>query len=138
MLVQPRARDWRAYNSGSPKRRIELRTLLAVGLAALCIETAGAESQLGVEVYPGARPAPEVARVLKEQMRLTVMTYTTSDSVEKVTAFYRKQPLKESAGADKEGATFSGKAVMVTVQNPWLDMKTGKVNTDTLLSIGKK
>ena len=114
-----------------------MRTLFAVGLAALCIGTAGAESQLGVEVYPGARPAPEVAKVLKETMRITAMTYITTDSVDKVSAFYRKQALKESTGGDKEGAIFTGKAATVTVQNPWMDMKTGKVNTDTLLSIGK-
>lgn len=115
-----------------------MRTLLAVGLAALYIGTAAAESQLGVEVYPGARSAPEVAKVLKEKMRITALTYTTTDSVEKVSAFYRKQPVKEIGVGDKEGATFSGNAAMVTVQNPWMDMNTGKVNNDTLISIGKK
>lgn len=33
---------------------------------------------------------------------------------------------------------FSGKGVMVTVQNPWMDMDSGKVMQDTLISIVKK
>jgi hypothetical protein len=28
--------------------------------------------------------------------------------------------------------------VNVTVQNPWLDMKSGKINNDTLISIVKR
>ena len=33
---------------------------------------------------------------------------------------------------------FYNDKVTVTVQNPWLDMKTGKINNDTLVSIVPK
>jgi hypothetical protein len=71
-------------------------------------------------------------------MKLTAIAYRTADSVAKVAEFYRKQPLKENPGASKDGVLFMGKGVMVTVQNPWMDMKTGKVNNDTLISIVKQ
>ena len=69
---------------------------------------------------------------------MDVKTYRTSDPPAKVVDFYRKQPLKENPGGTKGSAGFSGDGVMVTIQNPWTDMKTGKTNNDTLISIGKK
>lgn len=116
-----------------------MRKAIGIGLAALFLSApAAAESQLGVAVYPGARPDAEVAAALKEAMQLTAHTYRTKDSVEKVALFYRAQKLKEMPGADKESAGFMAKGVHVTVQNPWMDMKTGKRNNDTLISIVKQ
>ena len=115
-----------------------MRKSIIAAVAAALIGAAGAAQQNGVEVYPNAKPAPEVSRMIKESMKMDVATFTTSDSVEKVTAFYQGQPgLKENPGTSKEGSSFSGKGVMVTIQNPWADMKTGKVNKSTLVSIGK-
>ena len=109
-----------------------------VAALALWAAQAVAESQHGVEVYPGAKADAEVAKMIKDTMKFNAATYRTSDSVEKVADFYRKQPLKENPGTDKKGAGFMGKGVMVTVQNPWADMKTGKMNNDTLISIVKQ
>jgi hypothetical protein len=106
-------------------------------IAAACMSQAAAQSDPGVPVYPGAKPAPEVAEALKKQMNIAATTYRTSDSVEKVAEFYRKQSLKEGPGTSKQGAMFSGNGVNLTIQNPWLDMKSGKVNNDTLVSIVK-
>ena len=103
--------------------------------ATLVAAPAFAESQLGIEVYPGAKADPEVAKVLKEKMHIAGKTYRTSDSVAKVTEFYRKQKLEEAPGADKEGAMFTSKKANVTIQNPWMDMKSGKLNNDTLITI---
>ena len=112
---------------------------LVVAVAAGWIGAAGAAQQFGVEVYPGAAPAPEVAKALKESMQVEGGTFTTADSVEKVTAFYKRQPgLRENPGTDKESSSFMGKGVMVTVQNPWMDMKTGAKKTSTLVSIVKQ
>ena len=116
-----------------------MKKVIVAALAATWIGGAMAAQQFGVEVYPAAKPAPEVSKALKESMKLDVGTFTTTDSVEKVTAFYKGQKdLKENPGTSKEGASFMGKGVMVTIQNPWMDMKTGQKNTSTLVSIGKR
>ena len=116
-----------------------MRNLIGIGCTALALSfAAAAETQHGVTVYPGAKADAEVAAQLKKAMNITAHTYRTSDSVEKVAQFYRAQKLKEMPGADAKQAGFVGNGVHVTVQNPWADMKTGKINNDTLLSIVKK
>jgi hypothetical protein len=116
-----------------------MKRVLGAALAAFTLSfSAAAESQLGVDVYPGARSDAEVAAQLKKSMKITAHTYRTSDSVEKVAQFYRARKLKEMPGADKESAGFMADGVHVTVQNPWMDMKTGKINKDTLISIVKQ
>ena len=87
-----------------------------------------------VPVYPGARADAGVAADLKKQMKIDATFHRTSDSVAKVSGFYR-QHLKELGAGNDKGATFTGDKVMVTVQNPWMDMKSGKVQNDTLISI---
>ena len=112
--------------------------VLAFGML-LASSIAFAAKEHGVEVYPAAKPAPEVAKQLKSKMNLNAATYRTTDSVDQVTSFYAKQPLKENPGRNKGGASFNlGDKVMVTIQNPWLDMDTGKINNDTLISIVKQ
>lgn len=98
---------------------------------------AGAEQMHGVEVYPNAKNDPAVAKSVAEMGIKNAATYRTSDSVAKVAEFYRKQKLKQE-NISAEGAMFTmGKNVTVTVQNPWMDMKTGAVKNDTLISIVK-
>jgi hypothetical protein len=116
-----------------------MKKSIGIGLAALFLSaTAAAETQHGVTVYPGAKADAETAAQLKKSMNINAHTYRTSDSVEKVSQFYRSQKLKEMPGADKQQAGFSADGVNVTVQNPWLDMKSGKINNDTLISIVKR
>jgi hypothetical protein len=98
---------------------------------------ASAESQFGVEVYPGAKHDAEVEKQVK-QMASDAKTYRTTDSVAKVTAFYKGQKLEQQPGANPGGSMFMGKGVMVSIQNPWADMKTGKITNDTLISIVKQ
>jgi hypothetical protein len=115
-----------------------LKKAIGTGIVALALAAqALADSQAGVTVYPGARADPAVAAQVKKAMNIDGHTYRTADSVEKVAAFYRSQQLKEAPGTSKTGAMFMGKGVTVTVQNPWADMQTGKVNNDTLISIVK-
>src|SRR5687768_13360087 len=102
-----------------------MKKAMVAALACLWISQAAAQKE--VAVYPGAKPAPEVAEALKKQMNITANTYRTGDSVEKVAEFYRKQGLKENPGTSKQGAGFTGQGVNLTIQNPWLDMKSGKV-----------
>ena len=116
-----------------------MKKVIGTGLAALILSLpAAAESQHGVTVYPGAKADAEVAAELKKAMKITAHTYRTSDSVEKVAQFYKTQKLKEMPGADKKQAGFMADGVHVTIQNPWMDLKSGKINNDTLLSIVKQ
>lgn len=101
---------------------------------ALC---AYAEQKHGVEVYPGAKADPAVAKMVADMGIKDAGTYRTADAVAKVAEFYRKQNLKQD-NLDAQGAMFSGKGIQLTVQNPWLDMKTGKMMNDTLISIVKQ
>ena len=96
-----------------------------------------AEQKHGVEVYPNAKADAKVAKQLEKMNIKDAGTYRSGDSVAKVTEFYRKQGLKEVGSGNAQGATFQGKDVMVTIQNPWLDMDTSQKMSDTLISIVK-
>lgn len=136
--------------------------LAALG-AALCGASAlamdkGAEldaAKAGIAVYPGARADAAAAKMLREGMGLAAAAYRTGDDVAKVSAFYDKQGAGYSRmpGADKEQAGFSAGckdeynpylkkamkkcAYQLTIQNPWMDMSTGQLVRDTLISIVK-
>lgn len=116
-----------------------MKKAIGVALATLFLSApAAAESQLGVQVYPGAKADTETAAELKKAMKITAHTYRTNDSVEKVAEFYKAQKLEQMPNPDKKQAAFTGKGVHITIQNPWADMKTGKINNDTLVSIVKR
>ena len=115
-----------------------MRKVITIALFAFMAGQAAAEAQYGVEVYPAAKADAEVAKQLKDAMKIEAKTYRTSDSVTKVSEFYRKQKLTEGPGTSEKGSMFYNDKVTVTVQNPWLDMKTSKINNDTLVSIVPK
>ena len=116
-----------------------MRHVIGIGLVALSLSfAAAAEKQHGVEVYPGAKADAEVAAELKKAMNIEAKTYRTTDSVEKVARFYREKKLEQLPGADAKQAAFMANGVHITLQNPWMDLKSGKVNNDTLLSIVKQ
>lgn len=111
--------------------------MVAAGL--FLAATAHAAQQFGVEVYPGAKPDAKVAKSVEKMGVKNVHAYRTSDPVGKVAEFYRKQKLKEMPGTSAQGAGFSGpNGVNVTVQNPWMDMDSGAMMKDTLISIVKQ
>ena len=107
------------------------------GLFVAGILVAGAEEKFGVKVYDGAKYDATTSKTLSESMSIQAACYRTNDGVAKVTAFYAKQAGLESMGGDKEGAMFKKGDVDITIQNPWMDMKTGKMMKDTLISIVK-
>jgi hypothetical protein len=111
-----------------------------IAAAVLWTAQASAESQFGVEVYPGAKAEPNATKFLTEKLKFkNAAAYRTNDPVSKVADFYRKQPsLKEQPGTRPEGVMFSAGDVSVTIQNPWADMSTGTMMKDTLVSIVKK
>jgi len=112
--------------------------LFVVAVFVAGIITAGAEEKFGVKVYDGARYDASTSKTLSESMSINAACYRTNDSVAKVVAFYTKQPGLESMGASKEGAMFKKGDIDITIQNPWMDMKSGKMNKDTLISIVKQ
>ncbi len=97
----------------------------------------GAEN-FGVPVYRGARLDAGETDFMKNA-GADGHFYRTGDNVEKVLAFYRKQPGLTCLGSDKNGGRFikeeSGQAVYVIVESPWQPSKGGAVSTDTKIYI---
>lgn len=111
--------------------------LLALSLLALAPIAARGEEKHGVPVYPGARFDAATTTALKESMKLDAGCYRTDDPVAKVAAFYARQPGLKAIGQDAENAMFKKGGADVTVQRPWMDMKSGLMNQDTLITIVK-
>jgi len=102
---------------------------------AVTIGTGNAEEKFGVVVYTGAKQDSGTSDFLK-QMSPQSIAYRTSDNVEKVVDFYKKQAGYKLIGdPTNEGAWFKKGKADVTIQSPWMDTKTGKMNKDTLISI---
>ena len=130
----------RAIRFRFPTNQEQQLKRLMIGLAtSVVIAHAAAEQKHGVEVYPGAKAHPATTEFLQKSLKMQGDAYVTGDSVGKVTDFYKKQAgLKQNPGADATQSGFMGKGVMVTIQNPWMDMKSGKKETSTLVSIVKQ
>ncbi len=119
------------------KRAAAFSTLLIVVL------TLGAwvfaEEVFGVQVYPGAKLDEQTTKFIKESLEQDGAAYRTADSVEKVAAFYKTQSIVKAVLVEKESAMFmkGSYELTVTIQNPWMNTKTGQKMTDTLVSIVK-
>ena len=111
-----------------------------VGLALVCVVGAGlasAQDAFGVKVYKGAKPDDETTQFLKTSLHVDALCFRTNDDVGKVVEFYKSQPGLTLIDESKEGGMFKAGDVDITIQNPWMDMKTGKMNKDTLISVVK-
>jgi hypothetical protein len=113
------------------------RVTPAVALLALAIVLSAAEEKFGVKVYEGAKPDKETSEAVSQTMSVEAFCYRTTDSVDKVITFYKKEPGLEFLGGDKQNGMFKKGDVDVTIQNPWMNMKTGQLTKDTLISIVK-
>ena len=103
-----------------------------------CVVSAGAEEKFGIKVYDGAKYDAPTSKNLSETMSINAACYRTNDPVAKVVEFFKKQPGLQSMGENKEGAMFQKGDIDITIQNPWMDMKSGKMMKDTLITIVKK
>jgi len=109
----------------------------------------------GIQVYPGAKADADAGTFLRESLGMTAAAYRTGDDIAKVVAFYARQAGTSKMGdATKESAAFTAgckdeyNAVIkqsmqrcgyhITIQNPWMDMKSGKLVPDTLITIVKQ
>lgn len=120
------------------RRRTFTLGILVVALMAPCV-SGFAEDIFGVPVYPGANPAHEITKFLKQNFKQQGAAFRTSDAVEKVAEFYKTQGIVKMVSIEKESAFFTKGSyeLNVTIQNPWVDVKTGKRRTDTLITISK-
>ena len=95
-----------------------------------------AEEKLGIPVYPGASQDVDTTKFLQEGLKVNGAAYRTNDDAAKVIDFYKGQKDLRVISSEKEGAIFKkGDKTNVTIQNPWMDMKTSKMMSDTLISI---
>lgn len=97
---------------------------------------ARAEDKFGVKVYDGAKFDADTSAFMA-RMASQSACYRTTDPLSKVIAFYGKLPGVATIHSNDKGAMFKLNGVTITLQNPWLNMKTGAHNTDTLISIVK-
>ena len=114
---------------------MKLKIFLATATCLAALAVAHAEERLGVAVYPGAKYDAGTSNAVKEMMQGEAACFSTADPVAKVAAFYRKQGLEPVGDATKEGAMFRKGPVDVTIQSPWMNMKSGAMMKDTLVSI---
>lgn len=111
-----------------------IATLMAVLIS---FAPAYAEERHGIQVYGAAKYDDAVSKTVSEAMSIQAGCYLTNDSVTKVVEFYKKQPGLEFMGGNEEGAMFKKDDIDITIQNPWMDLKTGKMMKVTLISIVK-
>jgi hypothetical protein len=111
-------------------------------VAALLILTAGltvagAEEKFGVKVYDGAQYDADTSQFLSSAMKVEGACYRTTATPAQVNEFYKKQPGTTEIHSSPKGGMFKKGNVNITVQSPWMNMKTHEHMTDTLISIVK-
>jgi hypothetical protein len=111
--------------------------VIAVVVLTLAAGFVAAEEKFGVPVYPGAKYDAETSKAVKDMMKMETACYRTEDPISKVAAFYKEQGLKSIGDVTKEGALLRKGKIDVTIQSPWMNMKTGAMMKDTLISIVK-
>jgi hypothetical protein len=109
--------------------------LLALALF-FTMRMASAEDKFGVKVYEGAKFDADTT-IFVQQIGGQAACYRSADSLAKVVAFYSKLPGVAVIHVGDKGAMFKLSGVSITLQSPWMNMKTGVRNTDTLISIVK-
>lgn len=110
-------------------------------------------AKLGIAVYPGAKHDARTTQGLRSSMGVDGAAYRTTDNLDKVAAFYKKQSgVRPLGDATRESAVFgfackeeyiallkkkmvTGCDINITVQNPWMDMATGNMVSDTLITV---
>lgn len=108
-----------------------------VGFFLVATTVVNAEEKFGIPIYSGAKYDAETSDFLK-QISANSVAYRTSDHLDKVADFYAKQPgLKIVGSRTKESVIYRKDKVDVAIQNPFMDMKTGKIINTTLISVVK-
>lgn len=118
-------------------------------LAAASLGATAAEPAL----YPGARQDSAVTEFVRNSLGTEGTAYRSNDTLAKVVAFYRKQAgVKPMGEPGADSAAFvagcreeynailkktmsTGCSLHITVQNPWVDTRSGKRVNDTLITV---
>jgi hypothetical protein len=116
--------------------RIARSTFLLLLCLLPALLPAAAEDKFGVPVYAGAKYDAETSAFVV-QMGGQAACYQSADDLAKVVAFYSKLPGIVVIHTSAKGAMFKLNGVSITLQSPWMNMKTGARNTNTLISIVK-
>src|ERR1017187_5900678 len=98
--------------------------VLAVFVAALTM--AGAEEKFGVKVYDGAKYHAQPTQAVNTAMKIDGACYRTDATVAQVNEFYKKQLDTTEVHTSAKGGLFKKGNVNITVQSPWMNMKTGQ------------
>jgi hypothetical protein len=114
-----------------------MKTLMLAVLISLFAFSSYAAETFGIVVYPGAKEDAATTKFTNEQLQMTGSCYRTTDPLTKVVEFYSKQQGMTKVNVDKETAMFSKDEIKITIQNPWMDMQTGTMVKETLVSIVK-
>ena len=116
--------------------RIVRSTILLTLTLLFTLMLASAEEKWGVKVYDGAKFDPDTTAFVAH-MGGQAACYRSADSLAKLVAFYSKLPGVTVIHTGEKGAMFKLNGVTITLQSPWIDMKTHVRNTDTMISIVK-
>ncbi len=116
--------------------RIARSTFLFTLTLLFALALASAEDKWGVKVYDGAKYDADTSAFVA-QMGGQAACYRSADSLAKLVAFYSKLPGVAVIHTGDKGAMFKLNGASITLQSPWMNMKTGVRNSDTLISIVK-
>jgi hypothetical protein len=120
----------------------------------LSVMDLGAEERFGMEVYTGAEYEESASEFLQES-GANAFCYRTGDKMAAVIDFYKGKEGLYLISEDDSSAFFRRCAgeeynkifdrmmpkdcdLDITVQSPWMNMKTEKINNDTLISFTER
>jgi hypothetical protein len=126
------------------KHSQQFSTLMAaVAVVASCVaDQAGAESVAGIQLYPGASSSNVEGseNFIKSSGYRTAVCRHTTDSLDKVVAFYRNdKQLSPMGEPSKDNAGFSNKGgASMSINSPWMNMQTFQMTNGTMICIASK
>jgi maltose-binding protein MalE len=68
-------------------------------------------------------------------MKVEGACYRTTATAAQVNEFYKKQPGTTEVHTSANGGMFKKGGINITIQSPWMNMKSGQHMKDTLISI---
>lgn len=125
--------------------------MLVVLALLLAVTHLNAEERFGLEVYGGAKYEESASDFLQHEMNVKAFCYRTGDGVAAVIDFYKGKEGLYLMAEDDSGAFFrrceraeysklfdqmvpKNCDLDITIQSPWMNMKTKEINSDTLIS----
>jgi hypothetical protein len=111
--------------------------LLVLVISTVGLAVAASEEKFGVKVYDGAKYDAETSQLVGTMMKAEAACYRTASAVAQVNEFYRKQPGTTEIHTSARGGMFKKSGISITIQSPWMDMKSHQQMKDTLISIVK-